>query len=162
AAQADAERRAAEANRSAEEAGRADDALPAKRPGRLRRWWQFLITQPFSSLTHRILFLNVAGLVALVVGVLLLSQFRAGLIDARWTRHAQDEPPGGSGRNDCRRHPEAGDGGNRFTVHRHRPGPAVSAAARRKLRARRLFVARISHQPGARRTGPAPPRLAYP
>src|SRR5262249_18916204 len=83
AAQAEAERRAAEATRSAEEAGRADDALPAKRPGRLRRWWQFLVTQPFSSLTHRILFLNVAGLVALVVGVLLLSQFRAGLIDAR-------------------------------------------------------------------------------
>src|SRR5262245_25662521 len=73
----------AEANRSANEAGRAEDALPAKRPGRLRRWWQFLLTQPFSSLTHRILFLNVAGLVALVVGVLLLSQFRAGLIDAR-------------------------------------------------------------------------------
>src|SRR5262245_38269972 len=73
----------AEAERRADEAGRAEDALPVERPGHLRRLWQFLVTQPFSSLTHRILFLNVAGLVALVVGVLLLSQFRAGLIDAR-------------------------------------------------------------------------------
>ena len=39
--------------------------------------------QSFSSLTRRIVFLNVAGLVALVVGILYLSQFRAGLIDAR-------------------------------------------------------------------------------
>ena len=37
----------------------------------------------FSSLTRRIVILNVAGLVALVVGILHLSQFRAGLIEAR-------------------------------------------------------------------------------
>ena len=36
-----------------------------------------------SSLTRRIVFLNVAGLVVLVIGILYLSQFRAGLIDAR-------------------------------------------------------------------------------
>ena len=36
-----------------------------------------------SSLTRRIVFLNVAGLLALVIGILYLSQFRAGLIDAR-------------------------------------------------------------------------------
>jgi two-component system, OmpR family, sensor histidine kinase ChvG len=47
------------------------------------RAWQFLATQTFSSLTRRIVFLNVAGLLALVVGILYLSQFRAGLIDAR-------------------------------------------------------------------------------
>src|SRR5262249_10890935 len=35
------------------------------------------------SLTRRIVFLNVAGLFALVIGILWLSQFRAGLIDAR-------------------------------------------------------------------------------
>ena len=35
------------------------------------------------SLTRRIVFLNVAGLLALVIGILYLSQFRAGLIDAR-------------------------------------------------------------------------------
>ena len=39
--------------------------------------------QSFSSLTRRIVFLNLAGLVALVIGILYLSQFRAGLIDAR-------------------------------------------------------------------------------
>ena len=39
--------------------------------------------QSFSSLTRRIVSLNVAGLIALVIGILYLSQFRAGLIDAR-------------------------------------------------------------------------------
>ena len=48
------------------------------------RWaWQFFITQSFSSLTRRIVSLNVAGLLALSVGIIYLSQFRAGLIDAR-------------------------------------------------------------------------------
>jgi len=49
----------------------------------LRRFWQFLVTQSSSSLTRRIVSLNVAGLVVLVIGILYLSQFRAGLIDAR-------------------------------------------------------------------------------
>ncbi|CAM9930345.1 unnamed protein product, partial [Phaeothamnion confervicola] len=47
------------------------------------RLWQFFVSQSFSSLTRRIVFLNVAGLLALVIGILYLSQFRAGLIDAR-------------------------------------------------------------------------------
>jgi two-component system, OmpR family, sensor histidine kinase ChvG len=51
--------------------------------GWLQRVWQFFITQSFSSLTRRILFLNIAGLVALSIGFTFLSQFRAGLIDAR-------------------------------------------------------------------------------
>jgi two-component system, OmpR family, sensor histidine kinase ChvG len=51
--------------------------------GIAQRAWQFFISQSFSSLTRRIVSLNVAGLVALAVGVLYLSQFRAGLIDAR-------------------------------------------------------------------------------
>ena len=37
----------------------------------------------FSSLTRRILFLNLAGLLVLVFGILYLNQFREGLIDAR-------------------------------------------------------------------------------
>lgn len=37
----------------------------------------------FSSLTRRILFLNLAGLLVLVLGILYLNQFREGLIDAR-------------------------------------------------------------------------------
>ncbi len=51
--------------------------------GRLRGFGQFLIRQSSSSLTRRIVVLNVAGLLALVIGILYLSQFRAGLIEAR-------------------------------------------------------------------------------
>jgi two-component system sensor histidine kinase ChvG len=51
--------------------------------GVAQRAWLFFVSQSFSSLTRRIVSLNVAGLLALVVGILYLSQFRAGLIDAR-------------------------------------------------------------------------------
>jgi two-component system sensor histidine kinase ChvG len=51
--------------------------------GAFRRIWQFFVTQSFSSLTRRIVFLNIAGLLAFVLGILYLTQFRAGLIDAR-------------------------------------------------------------------------------
>ncbi|PZQ17212.1 MAG: histidine kinase [Ancylobacter novellus] len=50
---------------------------------RLRRWGTAARLIGFSSLTRRILVLNLAGLVALVSGILYLNQFRAGLIDAR-------------------------------------------------------------------------------
>ncbi|WP_321448322.1 sensor histidine kinase [uncultured Cohaesibacter sp.] len=40
-------------------------------------------TVAFSSLTRRIVFLNVAALAVLVLGILYLNQFREGLIDAR-------------------------------------------------------------------------------
>ncbi len=69
-----------EAERPGEEAARVE-RLPAR--SLVRRAWQFFLTQSFSSLTRRIVFLNVAGLFALVIGILYLSQFRAGLIDAR-------------------------------------------------------------------------------
>src|SRR5260221_13038149 len=52
----------------------------------LRRAWQFSLSQSFSSLTRRIIFLNVTGLLALVIGILYLSQFRPGLIHARVQR----------------------------------------------------------------------------
>jgi two-component system, OmpR family, sensor histidine kinase ChvG len=51
--------------------------------GAVRHIWQFFVAQGFSSLTRRIVFLNLTGLLALVIGILYLSQFRAGLIDAR-------------------------------------------------------------------------------
>ncbi len=51
--------------------------------GTFRRSWQFFVTQAFSSLTRRIVFLNVAGLFVLVLGIIYLTQFRAGLIEAR-------------------------------------------------------------------------------
>ena len=71
---------AAEAERPGEEDARVERmsvALVA------RRAWHFFLSQSFSSLTRRIVFLNVAGLLALVIGILYLSQFRAGLIEAR-------------------------------------------------------------------------------
>ncbi len=48
--------------------------------GAIRRFIDFTI---FSSLTRRIIVLNLAGLLVLVVGILYLNQWRAGLIDAR-------------------------------------------------------------------------------
>ncbi len=64
--------------------------LPAARRGFARRigdWLeralQFFTAQGSSSLTRRIVVLNVAGLLALSIGISYLSQFRAGLIDAR-------------------------------------------------------------------------------
>lgn len=51
--------------------------------GWIRRVGQFFFTVSFSSLTRRIVSLNLAGLIALVASILYLSQFRAGLIDAR-------------------------------------------------------------------------------
>jgi two-component system, OmpR family, sensor histidine kinase ChvG len=55
-----------------------------RRPlGWMRRAGQFFFALSFSSLTRRIVSLNLAGLVALVASILYLSQFRAGLIDAR-------------------------------------------------------------------------------
>jgi two-component system sensor histidine kinase ChvG len=49
----------------------------------LGRVGQFVFALSFSSLTRRIVSLNIAGLLALVASILYLSQFRAGLIDAR-------------------------------------------------------------------------------
>jgi two-component system sensor histidine kinase ChvG len=60
----------------------APEAPPVKRtrPAQLMR---VLDRYGFSSLTRRIVVLNLAGLVALLSGILYLNQFRAGLIDAR-------------------------------------------------------------------------------
>src|SRR5215471_14465322 len=71
---------AAEAERLGEEETRVERVSVA---AMARRVWHFFLSQSFSSLTRRIVFLNVAGLLALVMGILYLSQFRAGLIEAR-------------------------------------------------------------------------------
>ena len=64
--------------------GAVDEAPPRRRRFRaVRRALRFLWEQSVSSLTRRIIILNLAGLFALLVGILYLSQFRAGLIDAR-------------------------------------------------------------------------------
>ena len=68
---------------------RRDDRASLATTGRRRfaalllRGWQLVAHVAFSSLSRRIIFLNVTGLLALVIGILYLSQFRAGLIDAR-------------------------------------------------------------------------------
>ena len=72
-----------ERNRPAAAARRRPRILPAfvsKLTVPLRR---FLGHHIFSSLTRRILFLNLAGLAVLVSGILYLNTFRDGLIDAR-------------------------------------------------------------------------------
>lgn len=51
--------------------------------GAFRRLRNFVAFQSFSSLTRRIVLLNLAGMCVLVSGILYLSEFRAGLIDAR-------------------------------------------------------------------------------
>ena len=79
--------RTAQWTSTAVEAERSEEAAPQVEGRGVRYWllrvWQFFVAQSFSSLTRRIVSLNVAGLVALVIGILYLSQFRAGLIDAR-------------------------------------------------------------------------------
>jgi two-component system sensor histidine kinase ChvG len=47
------------------------------------RFWRFVSIHAFSSITRRIIVLNLAALLVLVSGILFLNQFRAGLIDAR-------------------------------------------------------------------------------
>jgi two-component system sensor histidine kinase ChvG len=73
----------AEAERPGGESARPEPKQAGAMRRMMRSAWQFFVSQSFSSLTRRIVFLNLAGLVALVTGVLYLSQFRAGLIDAR-------------------------------------------------------------------------------
>lgn len=49
----------------------------------LRGAGRYFVALTFSSLTRRIVSLNLIGLIAMLAGILYLSQFRAGLIDAR-------------------------------------------------------------------------------
>jgi len=72
------------------EPDRLDDSPPSPAKGWRSRLatlsshgWHLFVRISFSSLTRRIIFLNVTGLVALVIGILYLTQFRAGLIEAR-------------------------------------------------------------------------------
>ena len=79
--------RTPETLRTQVEAPPPDDDLPREdklpRSGLVRSTWQFFTHLSLSSLTRRIIFLNVAGLAVMMIGILYLSQFRAGLIDAR-------------------------------------------------------------------------------
>ncbi len=77
----------ADVNRT-EQPQRKRSLIPARlrSPGFLRpirQWLNSLGRSATSSLTRRIVILNLAGLMALVIGILYLNQFRAGLIDTR-------------------------------------------------------------------------------
>src|SRR5665213_3097643 len=50
---------------------------------RARLMWRAVVSRFSSSLTRRIVVLNLGGLLVLVVGFLYLNQFRADIIDAR-------------------------------------------------------------------------------
>jgi len=63
--------------------GAAKTGRIARLLGAMRRARNFVAFKSFSSLTRRIVLLNLAGMCALVSGILYLSEFRAGLIDAR-------------------------------------------------------------------------------
>jgi hypothetical protein len=71
-------------NAEAERPGAESARPPPGREGnmRTRSVWHFFISQSFSSLTRRIVFLNLPDW-SHWSPVALLSQFRAGLIDAR-------------------------------------------------------------------------------
>jgi two-component system sensor histidine kinase ChvG len=63
-------------------------ALPSSPRGKrravaLRALWRGFVSRFSSSLTRRIILLNIGGLFALLIGFLYLNQFRQGLIDAR-------------------------------------------------------------------------------
>jgi two-component system sensor histidine kinase ChvG len=60
-----------------------DPPAPRGLLARLRLFGRMLAQRASSSLTRRIVVLNLAGLVALLVGFLYLNQFREGLIEAR-------------------------------------------------------------------------------
>jgi two-component system sensor histidine kinase ChvG len=64
-----------------------DPARASPRLGLLRDWLagvsRFFGIHAFSSITRRIIVLNLAALLVLLSGILYLNQFRAGLIDAR-------------------------------------------------------------------------------
>jgi two-component system, OmpR family, sensor histidine kinase ChvG len=65
------------------EASPDDPPAPRGILARLERFGRMLSQRASSSLTRRIVVLNLAGLVALLVGFLYLNQFREGLIEAR-------------------------------------------------------------------------------
>lgn len=71
--------------RTDQRAGRARRSSSPRRPWRvaIARVTRGLGTAVFSSLTRRIVILNLFALIALLSGILYLNQFRAGLIDAR-------------------------------------------------------------------------------
>src|ERR671921_2297110 len=65
------------------EAGFDDPPAPQSTLERLKLFGRMLVQRASSSLTRRLIVLNLAGLVALLVSFLYLNQFRQGLIEAK-------------------------------------------------------------------------------
>ena len=106
------------------------------------------------SLTRRIVFLNVAGLLALVIGILYLSQFRAGLIDARvQSLLVQGEIIAGA---------IAASATVRAGHHHHRSRAAARPAGRRELRPVRGVALRLEFPINPERVAPVLRRLVSP
>jgi two-component system sensor histidine kinase ChvG len=68
---------------AAADSGGEGETPVARKAGRLRRLWKAIVGQSSSSLTRRIVILNVASLFALMMGIFYLSQSRAFFIEAR-------------------------------------------------------------------------------
>lgn len=82
------ERDEKEAEAQAAETAATTEAVPqkslaARALAGLRAWQLSVANRGFSSITRRIVLLNLAGLLALVSGILYLSNYRANLVDAR-------------------------------------------------------------------------------
>ena len=107
-----------------------------------------------SSLTRRIVVLNLAGLVALLVGFLYLNQFRAGA-----DRGARAEPAD-PGRDHRRRHRVLGDG--RDGHHHDRSRPAPADAGGRDAPARRRGPSPLEFSINPERVAPLLRRLVTP
>src|SRR3954471_24724283 len=60
-----------------------DPPAPQGALARLKHFGRMIVQRASSSLTRRIVVLNLGGLVALLVGFLYLNQFREGLIDSK-------------------------------------------------------------------------------
>ncbi len=112
---------------------------------RARLAWRFLTARFSSSLTRRIVVLNLGGLVVLMIGFLLLNQFRADIIAARSPEpdHPGQHHLGRDRRLGCDRHRH----------HHHRSGQAPAACARpiRRAVSERRGRDPVLHQSGARR-----------
>ena len=116
--------------------------------------WQFFTHLSLSSLTRRIIFLNVAGL------------RRAGdrhslsvAVPRRPDRRPHPEPDG-AGRDHRQRGRRVGDDRSRRRHHRSASGCSSCSSARPTIRRTTGSRARIPDQSGARRSGPAAARVA--
>ncbi len=127
------------------------------RKGTRRLFKRLPFRHGFSSLTRRIVVLNLIGLAILVSGILYLNQFRAGLIDAKvQSLLTQGEIIAGA------LAASAGVDTDQVQLDPEKLlETAVRAVERRCRRRRGRRQSRLHHRSGARRADPAPPGQAH-